>query len=141
MDGGCYRSAGVIWKTPGRWSSTPRHCGAPHRRDRSPPLRSHHSTASVSGSDGVTDHQLFLFLAEVTVLLVAARIGSEIAARLGIPLHVGELVMGLLIGPSFLGWLWPGAFHALFPKDPSQRNLLEIISWTGIIFLVLLGGL
>jgi K+:H+ antiporter len=89
----------------------------------------------------VTDHQLFLFLAEVTVLIVAARIGSEIAARLRIPLHVGELVMGLLLGPSLLGWVWPGAFHALFPKDPSQRNLLEIISWTGIILLVLLGGL
>ena len=89
----------------------------------------------------MTDHQLFLFLAEVTALIVAARIGSEIAARLRIPLHVGELVMGLLLGPSLLGWVWPGAFHALFPKDPSQRNLLEIISWTGIIFLVLLGGL
>jgi K+:H+ antiporter len=89
----------------------------------------------------VTDHQLFLFLADVTVLLVAARIGSEISARLGIPLHVGELVMGLLLGPSLLGWLWPGASHALFPKDVSQRSLLEIVSWTGIIFLVLLGGL
>src|SRR5204863_379145 len=28
-----------------------------------------------------------------------------------------------------------------FPQDPSQRDLLEIVSWTGIIFLVLLGGL
>ena len=89
----------------------------------------------------MTDHQLFLFLAEVSVLFFAARIGSELAARLGIPLHVGELVMGLILGPSLLGWVWPDAFHALFPKEALQRSLLDIFSWTGIILLVLIGGL
>jgi Kef-type K+ transport system membrane component KefB len=89
----------------------------------------------------VTDHQLFLFLAEVSILFLAARIGSEIAARLRIPLHVGELVMGLILGPSLLGWVWPSAFHALFPKEVLQRSLLDIFSWTGIILLVMLGGL
>ena len=89
----------------------------------------------------MTEHQLFLFLAEVVLLFAAARIGSELATRLGIPLHVGELVMGLLLGPSLLGWLWPGGFEALFPNEPLQRSLLEVFSWTGIVFLVLLGGL
>jgi Kef-type K+ transport system membrane component KefB len=89
----------------------------------------------------MTEHQLFLFLLEVAVLFLAARIGGEIAARIGIPLHVGELVVGMLLGPSLLGWVWPGGFEALFPSDPLQRSLLEIFSWTGIIFLVLLGGL
>jgi K+:H+ antiporter len=89
----------------------------------------------------MTEHQLFLFLAEVAVLFVAARIGGEIAARMGIPLHVGELVVGMLLGPSVLGWAWPGAFEALFPTEPLQRSLLDVFSWTGIIFLVLIGGL
>ena len=89
----------------------------------------------------MTDHQLFLFLAEVSILFFAARIGSEIAARLRIPLHVGELVMGLILGPSLLGWVWPSAFHAVFPKEVLQRSLLDIFSWTGIILLVLIGGL
>jgi len=89
----------------------------------------------------VTEHQLFLFMAEVAVLFLVAKIGGEIAARLHIPLHVGELVMGMLIGPSLLGWVWPDAFRAIFPTEPLQRSLLDIISWTGIIFLVLIGGL
>jgi Kef-type K+ transport system membrane component KefB len=89
----------------------------------------------------VTEHQLFLFLAEVAVLFLAARIGGELAARIGIPLHVGELTMGILIGPSLLGWLWPAGFEALFPDDVLQRSLLEIVSWTGIIFLILIAGL
>jgi Kef-type K+ transport system membrane component KefB len=89
----------------------------------------------------LTEHQLFLFMAEVSVLFLAARIGGEIAARLRIPLHVGELVFGMLLGPSLLGWVWPAAFHAVFPVEPLQRGLLDIFSWTGIVFMVLIGGL
>ena len=89
----------------------------------------------------MTDNQLFLFMVQVTVLILAARIGGEAAARLGIPMHVGELFAGMLLGPSLLGWLWPAGFESLFPPDVLQRSLLDIVSWTGIIFLVLLAGL
>ena len=89
----------------------------------------------------MTEHQLFLFLAEVAVLVATARLGGEIALRLGIAQVVGELVFGILLGPSLFGALWPGGFRALFPSDPAQRNLLEVMGWIGVIFLVLLAGL
>jgi Kef-type K+ transport system membrane component KefB len=89
----------------------------------------------------VTEHQLFLFLVEVCALAFAARLGGEIATRLRIPMHIGELVVGMCLGPSLLGWVWPDAFEALFPADPLQRALLEVLAWVGIVFLVLLGGL
>jgi Kef-type K+ transport system membrane component KefB len=89
----------------------------------------------------MTDHQLFLFLVEVVILFLAARVGGELAARIGIPLHVGELIIGMLLGPSLLGWVWPEAFETLFPPEPAQRSLLDVFSWTGIIFLIILGGL
>jgi Kef-type K+ transport system membrane component KefB len=88
----------------------------------------------------VTEHQLFLFLAEVVVLVVAARLGGEVALRLGIPQVVGELAAGILVGPSLFGALWPGGFRALFPSNPGQRDLLEIMGWIGVIFLVTLSG-
>jgi K+:H+ antiporter len=88
----------------------------------------------------VTDHQLFLFLAEVAVLVVAARVGGELAVRLGIAQVVGELAVGICLGPSLFGKLWPGGFGALFPADPIQRGFLDILSWVGVIFLVLLAG-
>ena len=48
----------------------------------------------------MTDHQLFLFLAEVTVLVVAARVGGELAVRLGIAQVVGELTLGIMLVPG-----------------------------------------
>ncbi len=89
----------------------------------------------------MTDDQLLRFLVDVTVLFLAARVGGEIAARLRLPLHVGELVMGIALGPSLLGWLWPSGLDALFPADVATRSLLDVVSWTGVILLALLAGL
>lgn len=65
-------------------------------------------------------HQFFLFLA---IVLIAARLLSEAAARFGIPSVIGELLAGLLIGPSLLGWVSP---------DTTMKLLAEI----GIILLL-----
>src|SRR5574340_1672086 len=65
-------------------------------------------------------HQFFLYLG---VILIAARLFSEIAARHGIPSVIGELLAGLLIGPSLLGWISP---------DDTMKLLAEI----GIILLL-----
>ncbi len=65
-------------------------------------------------------HQFFLVLAAI---LIAARLFSEIAGRYGIPSVIGELLAGLLIGPSLLGWISP---------DDTMKLLAEI----GIILLL-----
>jgi len=65
-------------------------------------------------------HHFFLFLA---IILIAARLLSETVARFGIPSVIGELLAGLLIGPSLLGWVSP---------DTTMKLLAEI----GIILLL-----
>ncbi len=59
-------------------------------------------------------HQFFIFLA---IILIAARLLSETVARFGIPSVIGELLAGLLIGPSLLGWVTP---------DTTMKLLAEI---------------
>ena len=75
------------------------------------------------------------------MLVVAARVGGELALRIGIPQVVGELAIGICLGPSLFGLVWHGGFTAVFPSDPTQKNLLEIIGWLGVIFLVIVSGL
>jgi len=65
-------------------------------------------------------HQFFLYLA---IILITARLFSEIAGRYGIPTVIGELLAGLLLGPSLLGWVTP---------DETMKLLAEI----GIILLL-----
>lgn len=49
-------------------------------------------------------HDFFLMLA---VLLLTARLFGELAVRLGAPSVIGELLAGLVLGPSMLGWVQP----------------------------------
>ena len=87
------------------------------------------------------EHELLLFLLQFALLLVVARSLGVVATRLGLPSVVGELVAGLLLGPSLLGNLAPGLFAGLFPQQPEQFHLLEIVSWLGVIMLLILTGL
>jgi nucleotide-binding universal stress UspA family protein len=58
---------------------------------------------------------------------------------IGQPAVVGEVVGGVLLGPSCLGWLAPGAAAALFP--PAALPVLATVSEWGIVFFMFLVGL
>ena len=73
-------------------------------------------------------HELLLFLLQFVLLLVAARSLGIVATRLGLPSVVGELLAGLVLGPSLLGNIAPGLFEAVFPQKPEWFHLLEIVS-------------
>ena len=89
----------------------------------------------------IAEHELFLFFVEFALLLVVARALGELASRLRLPSVVGELLAGLVLGPSLFGSLSPGLFNAVFPQQPEQFHLLEILSWLGVIMLLILTGL
>lgn len=86
-------------------------------------------------------HELLLVLLQFGLLLLVARALGEVAVRLRLPSVVGELLAGFLLGPSLLGTIAPGFFEALFPPSPQQYHLLEVISWLGVIMLLILTGL
>jgi len=68
-------------------------------------------------------HQFFLYLA---IILIAARLFSEIAGRHGIPAVIGELLAGLLMGPSILGWISPGETMKLLAEIGIILLLFEV---------------
>ena len=89
----------------------------------------------------ISAQQIFLFLVQFAVLLASARLLGEVMKRYGQPPVFGELLAGIALGPSLFGWLAPDLFIALFPREALQYQLLELISWLGMIFLLLLTGL
>lgn len=56
----------------------------------------------------LSSHMLFVFLLQIAVLLGLAHILGRAAILLGMPAVVGELLTGVLLGPSLLGALAPG---------------------------------
>lgn len=78
------------------------------------------------------------FLWQLGIILVASRLMGRLFARLGQPQVVGEMVAGIVLGPSVFGLLAPGTWAAVFP--PASLTYLHILSQVGVVlFLFLIG--
>ncbi|HEX2668270.1 MAG TPA: cation:proton antiporter [Gammaproteobacteria bacterium] len=86
-----------------------------------------------------TEDLLFTILVQLIVMILAARLMHTLARRLGQPGVVGEIVAGLMLGPSLLGHLFPQASLALFGEHVPPA--IPIISQIGLIFLMFQIGL
>ena len=82
-----------------------------------------------------------MLIGQIVLLIVVGRLLGEGMLRLGQPAVMGQLIAGILLGPSVLGALWPEAQHFLFPKVPEQKAMLDGIAQFGILLLLLLAGM
>lgn len=80
--------------------------------------------------------QLSYFLLHVGVLVALATLLGRIAARLGLAALVGELLTGIVLGPSLLASAWPGSARWLLPATPEQWHLLDGVGQIGVILFV-----
>lgn len=82
-----------------------------------------------------------LFVAEIVLLLLVGRGLGEIFQRYGQPAIMGQLIGGIVLGPSLFGWIWPEAQHLIFSTDPAQKSMIDAVSQLGILLLLLLTGM
>jgi K+:H+ antiporter len=82
-----------------------------------------------------------VFIGQMLALMIVGRLLGEAMLRLRQPAVMGQLLAGLLLGPSLFGWLLPDWQHALFPKNPDQKAMLDAVSQFGILLLLLLTGM
>lgn len=81
------------------------------------------------------------FFLALAVLILAGRFLGEVMQRVGQPAVMGQLVAGLLLGPSVFGALAPDLQHALFAPNPAQKAMLDGVSHLGVLLLLLLTGM
>src|SRR5580692_10644925 len=70
-----------------------------------------HTAGTGLGSSGET-----ILITEIALLLIVGRGLGEIMQRFGQPAVIGQLLAGIILGPSLFGWVWPHAHDLIFPK-------------------------
>ena len=83
----------------------------------------------------------FSSVSQLVVLLAIGRGMGELMQRIGQPPVIGQIIAGVLLGPSVLGALAPRPAPALFPGAPDQKAMLDAVAQLGIFLLLLLTGM
>jgi Kef-type K+ transport system membrane component KefB len=82
---------------------------------------------------------ILVLLAQIGLILLLSRVMGMLFTRLHQPQVMGEMIAGIMLGPSLLGWLAPQLSGALFP--PESIPYLNVLSQVGVIFFLFLIGL
>jgi Kef-type K+ transport system membrane component KefB len=82
---------------------------------------------------------LSILLLQVIVIVAAARALGALFRKIGQPSVIGEMVAGILLGPSLLGWVAPGLQVFLFPS--SSMGALRLLSQIGVILFMFVVGI
>ena len=82
---------------------------------------------------------LFFTLLQLVIIVIMGRVGGELAARISQSRAVGEIVVGILLGPSLFGLLAPDMFQYVFQSSSPQP--MFILSQIGLVLLMFQIGL
>jgi len=82
---------------------------------------------------------LSTLLIQIALILLVTRLVGWLLRKLHQPQVVGEMIAGILLGPSLLGWLLPGVSAAVFP--PESLGSLNALSQIGLLLFMFLVGL
>ncbi len=91
--------------------------------------------------DSLTHSEVINLLLQLAAMLVFARIFSELARKLNQPGVVGELLAGIILGPTILGTLFPEMFEYLFVSHTEANLALDGFIQIAVILLLFIAGL
>jgi K+:H+ antiporter len=78
-------------------------------------------------------------LVALTIVILAAMAAGWAISKIGQPRVHGEILAGILLGPSLLGLVWPGALDYLFPTE--VVGALKVLAQIGLVVFMFLIGL
>lgn len=81
-----------------------------------------------------SEAMLFANLLQLSIIVLAGRLGGHLALRWGQSAAVGEIVVGLLLGPSLFGMVAPDLFALVFRATPPEP--MQVLSQIGLILLM-----
>lgn len=104
------------------------------------------ATDAVSGITSLTNglrenfrNPLSILLLQIIVIVIMAGLFGRLFRRLGQPPVMGEMVAGIVMGPSVLGFFFPEAMSYIFP--PSSLETLRLLSQIGVVLFMFVVGM
>jgi Kef-type K+ transport system membrane component KefB len=91
--------------------------------------------------ESLEHNEVINLLLQLAAMLLSARVFAEIAQQFKQPAVVGEILAGIVLGPTILGMISPDSFSYLFQSNPSANLALDGIVQMAVILLLFIAGL
>lgn len=88
----------------------------------------------------LSSDEVLSFLIIVSVVLITSRLLGELFRKIKQPAVIGEILAGIVLGPSLLGRYAPHIFHFIFLSQPKAYSSFDGLANVGIIFLMFVAG-
>ncbi len=99
------------------------------------------SATTARAAEGSAGPSEAVFVVQLVLLMLVARLLGEAMLRIRQPAIMGQLMAGLILGPSLLGALFPDLQHAIFPPAKEQKAMLDAVAQFGVLLILLLTGM
>src|SRR6476469_6099712 len=94
-----------------------------------------------AGSTQYTNNDAIIFSLQLALMLAVGLVAALVMTRLRMPVILGELIGGVIIGPTVLGALMPGFFAWLFPAEGASSVARNAVIDLGMLFFLLIAGM
>ena len=89
----------------------------------------------------LTPHDVMTMFLALAVLLGCAKLAAELMQKIRQPSILGEIGVGILLGPTVLGHFRPHLYSTLFPTTGPMPVVLDTVTTLGVVFFLLTAGL
>jgi len=86
-------------------------------------------------------NELIVLLLSISTMLIVSRIFAELGKKMKLPVVMGELIVGIILGPTILGMIYPDIFNFLFPRTGNIPIALDGIFSLSVIMLLFVAGM
>lgn len=84
---------------------------------------------------------LIVLLSSIGGILILARFFAELGKKIKMPIVMGEILLGIILGPTVLGSLYPDVFSSIFPKVGAAKIAMDGITNLAVVMLLFVAGM
>ncbi|CAN5677366.1 hypothetical protein BH11BAC1_BH11BAC1_10930 [soil metagenome] len=77
----------------------------------------------------------------ISIMLLASRMFAELGKKIKIPIVMGEMILGVILGPSIVGNLFPEFFDHFFPETGNVAISMNAITQISVVMLLFVAGM
>jgi Kef-type K+ transport system membrane component KefB len=86
-------------------------------------------------------NDMIILLSSIGGILILARIFAELGKKIKMPIVMGEILLGIILGPTVFGSLFPSQFISIFPKMGAAKIAMDGITSLSVVMLLFVAGM